>query len=111
MDNTNAPHLLAELVGGQHIYFTDFTLLPDSALNPIPTGPTSDLAVTLRAYGDAGACVPIPAAGTDTMLSAATEHTLAIQLVRAYLDAEMRHDSTELNGIVGANNPEVVFTQ
>jgi pimeloyl-ACP methyl ester carboxylesterase len=111
MDNTNAPHLLAELVGGQHIYFTDFTLLPDSALNPIPTGPTSDLAVTLRAYGDAGACVPIPAAGTDPMLPAATEHTLAIQLVRAYLDAEMRHDSTQLNGILGANNPDVVITQ
>jgi pimeloyl-ACP methyl ester carboxylesterase len=111
MDNTNPPHLLADLVGGQHIYFTDITFLTDGDLGPVPTGPTSDLAVTLQAYGDAGACLPVPEAGTAPALTAATQHAFVIQLVTAYLDAEMKHDSAQLSGILAAKNPLIVFQQ
>jgi hypothetical protein len=108
-ESTNEPHLSAELIGGQHIYFTDFTFLMDSQLNPVPTGPTSDLAVALQAYGDAGECLPEPAPGTDPAMTAATQHALAIQLVTAFLEAQMRHDPAPLAALEGAHNPVVVF--
>jgi predicted dienelactone hydrolase len=107
--SSNEPHLAAELIGGQHIYFTDFTFLMDSQLNPVPTGPTSDLAVALQAYGDAGECLPEPGAGTDPPMKAATQHALAIQLVTAFLEAQMRHDPAQLAALEAANNPLVVF--
>jgi predicted dienelactone hydrolase len=108
-DSTSEPHLAAELTGGQHMYFTDFTLLTDSELGPVPTGPTSDLAVTLQAYGDAGECLPEPAPGTAPQLAAATQQALVIQFVTAYLDAEMRHNPAPLAAVRSANNPLAVF--
>lgn len=108
-DNTNPPHLLAELVGGQHMYFTDVTFLKDSELDPVPTGPTSPLAETLAVYGDAGACLPEPPPGTAPQISPATQHARVIQLVTAYLDAELRHDPAPLTALEGANDPGVVF--
>jgi predicted dienelactone hydrolase len=110
-DNTSPPHLLAELIGGQHMYFTDVTILGDSAFGPVPTGPTSPLAVTLQAYGDAGECLPVPAPGTATPLTPGAQQALVIQLVTAYLDAEMRHNPAPLEAIEGASNPVVVFQQ
>jgi predicted dienelactone hydrolase len=110
-DSTSEPHVAAKLIGGQHIYFTDFTFLQDSELDPVPTGPTSDLAVTLRAYGDAGECLPEPEAGTDPPLAPATQHALVIQFVTAYLDAEMRHNPAGMAAVEAANNPVVVLQQ
>jgi predicted dienelactone hydrolase len=107
-DNTSAPHLLANLIGGQHMHFTDLTFL-DADLGPVPTGPTSDLAVTLQQYGDAGACLPVPPPGTDPALSLDAQHALVIQLVGAYLDAEMRSNPGPLAALEAANNPLVVF--
>jgi predicted dienelactone hydrolase len=107
-DNSAPPHLLAEIIGGQHVLFTDANL-SDSVLNPVPTGPTSDLAVTLRQYGDAGACLPEPPAGTDPKITIDSQHALVIQLVRAYLDAQMRGNGAPLAALVAANNPLVVF--
>lgn len=110
-ESSNEPHLSAELVGGQHIYFTDFTFLLDSELDPVPTGPSSDLAVTLRAYGDAGECLPEPEAGTDPMMDPNTQHAYVIQYVTAYLDAQLRHDSTSLDALLSVNNPAVIIQQ
>jgi pimeloyl-ACP methyl ester carboxylesterase len=110
-DNTNPPHLLADLVGGQHIYFTDITFLQDSDLDPVPTGPTSPLAVTLDAYGDAGECLPVPPPGTAPALAPATQHALVIQLVTAYLDAEMKSDPSSLAAIEADSGPLVVLQQ
>jgi pimeloyl-ACP methyl ester carboxylesterase len=110
-DNAAPPHLAAELIGGQHMYFTDLTFLDDADLGPVPTGPTSDLAVTLQAYGDAGACLPEPAPGTDAPISPATQHAIVIQLVTAYLDAQLRHDAAPLTALETSNNPIVVFQQ
>jgi predicted dienelactone hydrolase len=109
-DNTNEPHLVAELVGGEHMHFTDLPL-DDALLGPVPTGPTSDLAVTLQAYGDAGECLPVPEAGTAPLLSFDAQHALVIALVRAYLDAEMRHEPALLNALEGANNPLVLMQE
>jgi len=110
-DNTSAPHLLADLVGGQHMYFTDVTFLDDAELDPVPTGPTDPLAVTLQAYGDAGECLPVPSPGTATPLDPATQHALAVQLVTAYLDAQMRGEPAALEGLEAAGDPRVVFQQ
>ena len=109
--NTSSPHLLANLVGGQHVYFTDVTFLQDIDLGPVPTGPTSPLAVTLQAYGDAGACLPVPAPGTDPPLAPETQQALVVQLVTAYLDAEMRHQPAALAALAAAKDPRVVFQQ
>jgi pimeloyl-ACP methyl ester carboxylesterase len=109
-DNTTSPHLLAKLVGGEHVHFTDLNL-PDILLNPVPTGPTSPLATTLRAYGDAGACLPVPAAGTDPAMSFDTQHARVVELVTAYLEAQMRQRPAALAALVGGNDPVVVFQQ
>jgi pimeloyl-ACP methyl ester carboxylesterase len=109
--STTEPHVAAELIGGQHIYFTDFTFLLDSELDPVPTGPTSDLAVTLQAYGDASECLPEPEAGADPPLAAATQHALVIQFVTAYLDEQMRHNPAGMAAVEAANNPIVVLQQ
>jgi pimeloyl-ACP methyl ester carboxylesterase len=110
-ENTGAPHLLADLIGGQHMYYTDLTFLDDADFDPVPTGPTSPLAVTLDAYGDAGACLPVPAPGTDSPMSPGTQHALVIQLVTAYLEAQMRNDPAPLAALQAAGNPVVVFRQ
>jgi dienelactone hydrolase len=110
-DSTSPPHLLADIVGGQHIFFTDVTLLDDSDLNPVPTGPTSPLAVTLQAYGDAGECLPEPPPGTAPLLTGATQHALVVQLVTAYLDAQLRGNGAPLAALLGTNDPSVVFQQ
>ncbi len=110
-DSTSPPHLLAEIVGGEHIYFTDVTFLQDSDLDPVPTGPTSTLAVTLQAYGDAGECLPVPDAGTDPTIDPAVQHTLVVQLVSLYLDAQMRGIPGPLADLVAAKKPQVVFQQ
>ena len=110
-DSTSPPHLLAELIGGQHVYFTDITFLSDSELDPVPTGPTSPLAVTLQAYGDAGECLPVPPPGTAPLMDPDVQHALVVQLVTAYLDAEMRSNPAPLAAIVAADNPQVVFQQ
>jgi alpha-beta hydrolase superfamily lysophospholipase len=110
-DNTSPPHLLADIVGGQHLYFTDITFLDDADLDPVPTGPTDPLAVTLEAYGDAGACLPVPAPGTATPITPDAQHALVIQLVTAYLDAEMRNEPGALAALEAAGNPVVVFQQ
>ncbi len=107
-DNTSDPHLLADLIGGQHMGFTDLAL-DDSDLDPVPTGPTSPLAVTLQAYGDAGACLPVPAPGTDPPLALDAQHALVVQLVTAYLAAEMRNDPAPLAALEAAHDPLVVL--
>lgn len=106
--NTNAPHLLADLVGGQHMGFTDLGL-DDALLGPVPTGPTSPLAQTLSAYGDAGACLPVPSPGTDPMLTLDAQHALVIQLVSAFLDAELRGNSAALTAVESAPPASVVL--
>jgi predicted dienelactone hydrolase len=109
-DNTRPPHLLAKLVGGSHVYFTDFDI-PDAPLKPVPTGPTSPLATTLSAYGDASECLPVPPKGMDAQLSIDTQHALVVQLVTGYLDAQMRHSPAALAKLIAAGNPLVVFEQ
>jgi hypothetical protein len=108
--NTSEPHLAAEIVGGQHMGFTDIGL-DDSLLGPVPTNPTSPLAVTLQAYGDASACLPEPEAGTAPLLSHADQHALVVQWVTAYLDAELRGDTSQLSAIEAAGDPRVVLQQ
>jgi pimeloyl-ACP methyl ester carboxylesterase len=108
--NSGPPHLLAKLVGGEHMGFTDIGL-PDGLLGPVPTGPTSPLATTLSAYGDASACLPVPEAGTDPLMPQATQHDLVVQLVRAYLDAQLRGAPAQLGALLAANNPLLVFEQ
>jgi predicted dienelactone hydrolase len=109
-DNSNPPRLLAKLVGGQHMGFTDVNL-PDLILNPVPTGPTSPLAITLSAYGDAGACLPVPAAGNDPAMAFDAQHAVVIRLVTAYLEAQMRQRSGPLAAVMGASDPTVLFEQ
>jgi predicted dienelactone hydrolase len=107
-DHSAEPRLYARLVGGQHVYFTDIPL-PDAILGPVPTAPDSPLAVTLQAYGDASACLPEPAAGMDAAMAFDTQHALTIQLVSAYLNAELRHDRAALDAAIAAHDPAVVF--
>jgi hypothetical protein len=97
-------------VGGQHVYFTDFGL-PDFLLNPIPTAPDSILSQALAPYGDASACLPEPAAGTDPFLPVETQHALTVQLVSAYLDAQLRHAPAALDALKAAGDPALVFEE
>jgi predicted dienelactone hydrolase len=109
-DNTNAPHLMAKLIGAQHVYYTDFPL-PDALAGPVPTGPTSPLATTLAAYGDASECLPVPAASNDPAMDFGVEHTYVLQLVTAYLDAQLRQSPAPLDALLAAHDPLVVFQQ
>jgi predicted dienelactone hydrolase len=109
-DNTDPPHYLAKLVGGTHIYFTDYRI-PDSFGFPSPMDSTAVLAATLSAYGDASECRPLPPASKDRRMSFATQHTLVVQLVTAFLDAEMRQRPAALQAALTANNPRVIFRQ
>lgn len=109
-DNTSPPHMLVKLVGGQHMGFTDLNL-PDFLLNPVPTDPTSPLSTTLSAYGDAGACLPEPAGGTDPTMAFDAQHAATIQVVTAYLEAQMRHRPGPLAAVVAANNPAINISQ
>jgi len=50
----------------------------------------------------------VPPPGTATAIAPGTQHALVIQLVTAYLDAEMRDDPA---AIEAAGSPGVVFQQ
>jgi predicted dienelactone hydrolase len=108
-DHSAEPRLFAKLVGGQHVYFTDVPL-PDAILSPVPTGPDSPLAVTLRPYGDASACLPEPEAGMDPALDFDTQHALTIQVVSAFLAAQLRHDASALDALRASHDPALVLT-
>jgi dienelactone hydrolase len=109
-DNSEAPHLLAKLVGAQHVFFTEF-MIDDELVGPTPTVPDSPLAVTLRAYGDASECSPTPPGGTDPKMPFQTQHDLTLQLVTAYLDAQLRQHPEVLASLRASNNPLIVFQE
>ncbi len=106
--NTNDPHMLATLIGGSHVNFTDFGI-PDWLLSPKPTAPTSPLATTLSTYGDGAACLPVPAASTLAAMPVDTQHALTVHVVGAYLDAQMRHRTGPLTAVTTSGDPAVVF--
>ena len=81
------PRLLATLVGGTHLYFTDYPI-PDATLHPMPTTSDADLAVTLARYGG-GACSPIPPPGMDPGLTSDEQQALTVPLVVAFLEAQL----------------------
>lgn len=107
-DNGGPPHLMATLIGAQHVYYTDFPL-PDGLAGPVPTGPTSPLATTLAAYGDASECLPVPPASNDPAMDFGVEHGYVLQLVTAYLDAQLRQSPAPLDALLAAHDPLVVF--
>jgi predicted dienelactone hydrolase len=109
-DNTNPPHLFAKLVGASHVRFTDYDL-PDDHLHPQPTGPTSTLAKTLSAYGDAAECLPVPPAGNDASMPVAQQHELAERLIAAYLEGMMRNNLAPLAAAIAEKDPLIVFQQ
>ncbi len=84
-DLAAAPKVFASLVGGEHMYFTDYDI-PDAVLGVMPTTASSDLATTLAHYGDGAACEPIPAPAGDPEMDYDVQHDLAARLVVAYLD-------------------------
>ena len=80
-----APKAFVSLVGGTHVYFTDFGV-PDSTLDPMPTTAHDAIAVALARYGGGTACDPTPAPGTDAMISLARQHDRTVTVTRAFLD-------------------------
>ena len=68
------------------------------------------LAVTLRPYGDASACLPEPEAGMDPALDFDTQHALTIQVVSAFLAAQLRHDASALDALRASHDPALVLT-
>jgi dienelactone hydrolase len=111
-DSTNPPHLLAKLVGAQHVNFTELQIDDDVVVGfSPPTGPTSPLAQTLSAYGDASECTPEPPIGTDPKMAFETQHALTLELVNAYLDAQLKKSPSALDAMIAAKNPLVVFQE
>jgi predicted dienelactone hydrolase len=108
LEHSAEPRLLAKLVGGQHVAFTDFGI-PDAVLNPQPTGPDAPLAIALGFYGDSAICLPEPPAGTDPAMSVDTQHALTVQLVAAFVDAELRGHRAPLDTLLAAPPSGLVF--
>jgi len=109
-DNSGAPHLPAKLVGGQHLFFTEF-MFDDELVGPTPTVSTSPLATTLSAYGSGAECDPTPPGGTDPKMPFDTQHDLTVKLVTAYFDAQLRSHPEVLAGLLTDANPLIVFQQ
>jgi pimeloyl-ACP methyl ester carboxylesterase len=84
------PRVLATLLGGTHLFFTDFAL-PDDALGPpSPTTPAAPLAQTLGAWAAGDACEPVPPPGTEAPLPIDAQHVLTARVVTAFLDEQFR---------------------
>jgi predicted dienelactone hydrolase len=109
-DNSGPPHLLAKLVGAQHVFFTEF-MIPDALVGPAPTLPDSPLSVTLRAYGSGAECDPTPPGGTDAQMPFETQHDLTAKLVTAYLQGQLRPHPEVLAAFMAEANPLIVFQQ
>ena len=93
-----APKILATIVGGTHLYFTDFAI-PDDALHPSPTTAHDDIAKALARYGGGTVCEPVPPPASDPILAVETQHQVTIDLVRAFLDANLRARAGLLDAI------------
>jgi predicted dienelactone hydrolase len=101
-----APKAYASLVGGTHLYFTDFGV-PDSALSPVPTTSHDDISVALSAYGGGTDCEPSPPNGADEPLTAAEQHAHTITIVRAFLDDLFGATHGALPALAAATDPQV----
>ncbi len=94
-DLAGPPKVFASLVGGFHMGFSDYDI-PDEIIPGDPTNASSPLAMTLAKYGDGSACLPTPPESTDADMDFTMQHTLALQMVVAYLDRTIRGLPTPL---------------
>ena len=103
---SQAPKVQATLLGGTHLFFTDFPLADDAAGPPSPTTPADPLAQTLTAYGGGTACLPIPNPAADAPLAFDAQHLLTARVVAAFLDEQLRGEPMSLDAL---SDPRLVL--
>ena len=103
------PKVFALLVGGTHLFFSDFDI-PDNLFPLEPTTSDSDIAVTVRRYGTGQPCNSIPAPGTDPLTTIDAQHARTTALVTAFADRVFRRDTRTLAGLEAAHDPLLVIS-
>ena len=99
------PKVLAVLLGGSHLGFTDLDL-PDD-IGGSPTTTKDPLAQTLSAYGGGTSCEPVPPPAGDPAMPFKRQHNLAVAWTRAFLDAFMRGAPRNLSCLEASPDPHV----
>jgi predicted dienelactone hydrolase len=107
--NSSAPHTLATLLGGNHVYFTDYCL-PDWLIAPIYGLDDTALNATMARYGPGTGCSAPPAHYLPA-LSCSNQHALAETLVLAFVNEMLRGDSRAVDALIGTHGPVSVITQ
>ncbi len=107
--NSSAPHALATLRGGNHIYFTDYCL-PDWLIAPLYGLDDAALNATMARYGPGTGCGAPPTHDLPA-LSCSNQHALAETLVLAFLNEMLRGESRGVNTIMGNHGPVSVAAQ
>lgn len=101
-----APKTFVSLVGGNHLFFTDFAV-SDNLLSPVPTTSHDDISVALSAYGGGTDCKPPPPGGSDEPLTPTEQHTHTITIVRAYLDDLFGQSHGALPALAATADPQL----
>jgi predicted dienelactone hydrolase len=107
--NSSAPHALATLRGGNHIYFTDYCL-PDWLIAPMYGLDDTALNATMARYGPGTGCSAPPRQELPA-LSCSNQHALAETLVLAFVNEMLRGESRGVNALVGDHGPVSVAAE
>jgi predicted dienelactone hydrolase len=107
--NTSAPHAFATLLGGNHIYFTDYCL-PDWLIAPLYGLDDTALNDTMARYGPGTNCSAPPTHDLPS-LSCSNQHTLAETLVLAFANEMLQGDSRAVDALMGSHGPLSVVAQ
>lgn len=107
--NSSAPHTLATLHGGNHVYFTDYCL-PDWLIAPLFRLDDTALDATMSRYGPGTDCRP-PAPQYEPALSCSNQHTIAQTLVLAFVNDMLRGDRQAADTLIGSHGPLAVTTE
>jgi predicted dienelactone hydrolase len=107
--NSSVPHALATLLGGNHIYFTDYCL-PDWLIAPMYPLDDTALNSTMARYGPGTGCSPPPPHDLPA-LSCSNQHALAETLVLAFVNEMLQRDSRAVDALIGTHGPVSVIAQ
>jgi len=103
--SASAPKAFALLTGGTHLHFTDYDL---QDVDATPTTTEDDIAQSFAAYDTGTGCQPFPPVGTDTLLSLDDQHRVTVELTEAFLDENVRGQSSILASVASTESAVVL---
>ena len=100
-----APKDMVTLVGGNHLYFTQYRI-SDDALMPTQTTSTSPVVSALVRYGS-NPCEPVPPPISDPLMAFDVQHRHTVEWTVAFVEAILRGRGAAMVALRGRSEPDL----